>query len=166
MIRFLKERNRTLLELWMGMFAFGLICEIFIIIFSKSIGIHSASMWLGAVLAAASSLHMHHSLDRALDFEENAAKKRITASYILRYAVITIVFAVICITGFFNPVLVFIGYMSLKAGALIQPQTHKLCNRIFNETDPAPMSEEELKLQEEMTVQEETKDIKDKKETD
>ena len=70
---------------------------------------------------------------------------RISASYILRYAVITIVFAVICITGFFNPVLVFIGYMSLKAGALLQPQTHKLCNRIFHETDPVPMSEEELK---------------------
>jgi hypothetical protein len=147
MIRFLKERNRTLLELWMGMAAFGIICEIFIIVFSKRIGIHSASLWIGVLMAEASSLHMNHSLERALGFDENTAKKKITASYVIRYLVIVIVFAVICVTSFFNPLFTFLGYMTLKAGALIQPFTHKLCNRIFHETDPVPMTEEEWQKQ-------------------
>ena len=77
----------------------------------------------------------------------SVVKKKITASYVIRYLVIVIVFAVICVTSFFNPLFTFLGYMTLKAGALIQPFTHKLCNRIFHETDPVPMTEEEWQKQ-------------------
>ncbi len=143
MTDFLKKCNRTLLELWSGMAAFGLICEIVILIFSKNRGIHSASLWIGVIMGVLSSVHMYFSLDRALDFPEGTAKKKITFSYVLRYTVIVLLFAVICITKLFNPLLVFLGYMSLKIGALIQPKTHKVYNAIFHETDPEPMTEEE-----------------------
>lgn len=145
MINFLKKSNRTLLELWSGMIVFTAVCEIVLLIVGKKPGIYSASLWIGTGMALLSSLHMYRSLDRALDFPEGAAKKKITLSYVIRYAVVVAVFAVICITGFFNPLLAFLGYMSLKVGALIQPQTHKIYNRIFNETDPVPMTEEEYK---------------------
>ena len=145
MINFLKKSNRTLLELWSGMIVFTAVCQIAVCIFSRKLGIHSASLWIGTILALLASLHMYRSLDRALDFPEGTAKKKITFSYVLRYAVVVAAFAVICITGFFNPLLSFLGYMSLKVGALIQPQTHKVYNRIFNETDPVPMTEEEYK---------------------
>ncbi len=143
MTEFLKKCNRTLLELWTGMTVFGLICEIVILIFSKNRGIYSASLWIGVIMGVLSSVHMYFSLDRALDFPEGAAKKKITFSYVLRYTVIVLIFAVICITKLFNPLLVFLGYMSLKIGALIQPKTHKVYNAIFHETDPEPMTEEE-----------------------
>ncbi len=143
MMEFLKKINRTLLELWSGMIAFGLIAEIFVLIFSKTRLIHSGSLWLGLIMGIASSIHMYKSLDRALDFPEAAAKKKITFSYIIRYTVVVLAFALICITKFFNPILVFLGYMTLKAGALIQPKTHKIYNLMFHETDPVPMTEEE-----------------------
>lgn len=143
MISLLKKSNRTLLELWTGMLLFGLISEIFVLIFSKSRGIHSASLWIGVMLAAVSSLHMYISLDRALDFPEGAAKKKITFAYMIRYTVVVAVFAVICISKIFNPLLTFLGFMTMKAGALIQPKIHKLWNGIFHETDPVPMTEEE-----------------------
>ncbi|MCR4617812.1 MAG: ATP synthase subunit I [Lachnospiraceae bacterium] len=135
MIEFLKKRNRTVLELWTGMTLVGIICEIFVLIFSQSKGMASASLWLGVVLGFASSIHMYKSLDRALDFPEAAAKKKIVFSYSIRYAVVIAVFAIICITDFFNPLLVFLGYMTLKIGALIQPQTHKLYVMLFHEKE-------------------------------
>ncbi len=143
MTTFLKKLNRTILELWTGMVVFSAICEIVLCIFSKTLLIHSASLWIGTVLALASSIHMYRSLDRALDFPEAQAKKKITIAYILRYTVVVAVFAVICITKIFNPLLAFLGYMSLKVGALIQPWTHKVYNKIFQEADPEPITEEE-----------------------
>ncbi len=145
MTELLKKFNRTLLELWSGMIVLTIVCEIFVLVFSKNAAIHSLSLWTGLVMAILSSWHMYCSLDRALDFPEGAAKKKITFAYVIRYTVVVIVFAVICITKFLNPLLAFLGYMTLKAGALLQPQTHKIYNRIFHETDPVPMTEEEYK---------------------
>ena len=42
------------------------------------------------------------------------------------------------VTNVMNPLVVFLGYMSLKGTAYLQPFTHKLCNKIFHETDPVP----------------------------
>ena len=63
----------------------------------------------------------------------------------------------IIMTETLNPLVVFLGYMSLKVTALIQPFTHKLCNKIFHETDPEPqpMPEEEVKEAEGDKVEEE-----------
>ena len=146
MINFLKKSNRTFLELWSGMIVFTAVCQIAVCIFSRKLGIHSASLWIGTILALLASLHMYRSLDRALDFPEGTAKKKITFSYVLRYAAVVAAFAVICITGFFNPLLSF-----------LQPQTHKVYNRIFNETDPVPMTEEEYKT---LTEAKEAENIK------
>ena len=162
MTELLKKCNRTLLELWTGMTVFGLICETVLLIFSKNRGIHSASLWTGVIMGVLASVHMYFSLDRALDFPEGAAKKKITFSYVLRYTVVVIVFAVICVTKFFNPLLVFLGYMSLKVGALIQPQTHKVYNAIFHETDPEPMTEEEYNALMAAAKEDEKEDEKEK----
>ena len=51
---------------------------------------------------------------------------------------------VISVTETLNPLVFFLGYMSLKVTAYLQPITHKLCNRLFHETDPVaePLAEE------------------------
>ena len=148
MKQFLKTRNRTMLELWTGIIFMGLVCEIIGVVllltaFSGSIFIYSLSLWTGIVMSLVSTIHMYRSLDKALDYNEGTAKKKIYASYMLRYFILVILFAIICITGFLNPVVAFLGYMMLKVGALIQPWTHKVYNKIFNETDPVPMTQEE-----------------------
>ena len=138
MIQFLKKRNRTLLELWSGMLILGIICVIPGIIFANSGLIYVLSLILGMAMAMASSVHMYKSLDKALDLEEAAAKKKIMLSYYIRYGVVVLLFAVICVTQVLYPLVVFLGYMTLKFGALMQPKIHKLYNRIFHETDPVP----------------------------
>lgn len=148
MIQFLKTRNRTLLELWTGIIALGIVCEavgaILLGFFIEgSQLIYALSLWLGIAMSLLSTIHMYKTLDKALDYDEGTAKKKIYASYMLRYLLLVFIFAVICITNVLNPLICFLGYMMLKVGALIQPQTHKIYNRIFHETDPIPMTEEE-----------------------
>mgnify|MGYP003414718552 CR=1 FL=1 len=44
------------------------------------------------------------------------------------------------------------GVMSVKVAAYLQPFTHKLCNKLFHETDPIPQpmpDEEETQMEKE-----------------
>ena len=47
---------------------------------------------------------------------------------------------IIAVTDVMNPLIVFMGYMSLKVTAYLQPITHKLYNKLFHETDPEPQA--------------------------
>ena len=39
-----------------------------------------------------------------------------------------------------NPITVLAGVFALKLAAYMQPFTHKLCNKLFHETDPIPQA--------------------------
>ncbi len=142
----LKKRNRVLLEMHLGMLAYGLVCwAAGSLIFSWRL-VFAASLWLGVGLAAAAAVHMHWSLDRAL-VTGDAAPKLVFRDYMFRYVLFALILVIIILTKVLNPLVVFVGYMALKVSALVQPWTHKLCNRVFHETDPIPqpMPEEETK---------------------
>lgn len=63
------------------------------------------------------------------------AQKAVFNGYLIRYAFIIIIFGIIMVTEVLNPLIVFMAYMTLKVTALIQPITHKLYNRLFNEEE-------------------------------
>lgn len=144
-IEILKKINRTLLEMWLGMVFFGIVCEIVALAFR--VGDHlgfSKSLWFGILLAVAAAQHMYKTLDRALDLGEGQAQKMIFTGYIMRYVILVAFILVIIYTRVMNPLIVFLGYMSLKVTVYLQPSTHKLCNKLFQEEDPVPepLSEE------------------------
>jgi len=58
----------------------------------------------------------------------------------VRYICVVIVFVIILLTDILNPLITFMGVMTVKVAAYLQPFTHKLCNKIFHETDPVPES--------------------------
>lgn len=133
----LRKRNRTLLEMHLGMVFFGFICQMGGIFFAEKQGYYAAALWFGVAFAAAGSIHMYRTLDRALYCGE-AAAGIVTRGYLFRYGVTAAVLVIISVTGILNPLVFFLGYMSLKVTAYFQPLTHKLCNRLFGETDPVP----------------------------
>ena len=139
----LKGFNRTILEMYAGILLWGIVCQIIGILFAKEQGIYARSLWFGIVMALISTLHMYRSLDRALDFDEKSATKLIYRSYLIRYISVALVLAVVMITEVMNPLVVFLAYMGLKVTAYLQPITHKLCNKLFHETDPVPEALEE-----------------------
>lgn len=133
----LKKVNRTLLEMQAGMLFFGIVCQVVGAFFVKEQGYYAASLWFGVAFAFAASIHMYKTLDKALYYGADAPKL-VTRGYIFRYVVFASALVLVALTEVMNPIVFFLGYMSLKAAAYLQPITHKLCNKLFHETDPVP----------------------------
>jgi len=104
----------------------------------------AVSLLMGSVMAFAAVIHMFRTLDRALDLDEKSASKAIYQGYLIRYLLVAALILLTIPTNWLNPLLAFLGYLSLKLTAYLQPLTHKICNKIFHETDPVEYSEEEL----------------------
>lgn len=138
----LKSKNRTLLEMHIGMFAFGLLCQIVGAFFVEDQWYYAKSLWFGILFAYVASMHMYRTLDRALWYGD-AASKLVTRGYVFRYAAALVIFAIIGVTEVLSVLVVFLGYMSLKVTAYLRPITHKLCNKVLRETDPIPEALEE-----------------------
>lgn len=137
MMNRLKEMNRALLELDLGILFCGVVCQLAGMGFTGHKGLYTLALWLGIMLALLGSWHMYKTLDRALDLGDGAAKVMVTGG-LLRYAVLCIILGIIMVTDVLNPLIVFLGYMTMKVAAYLQPFTHKLCNMFFHETDPVP----------------------------
>ncbi|MBR6380402.1 MAG: ATP synthase subunit I [Lachnospiraceae bacterium] len=145
---YLKKRNRTLLELQTGIIVLNLLFWLtgaLVLCFVKgSQAVFGGSVLLGCVTALISALDMYRTLDRSLDYGEKAARRGIYLGYLKRYAVLGVILAITCVTDLLHPIFFFVAYMMLKLAAYLQPFTHRIYNRIFHETDPVPMSLEEL----------------------
>ena len=130
MIEALKRRNRTLLEMHAGMLFFGAVCQAAGVLFLNNPASYTVSLWFGIAFAIAGSIHMCRTLERAL-LRGGEASGIVTRGYLFRYAVVAAVLIVISMTAY------------------LQPITHKLCNRLFHEEDPAAESlTEEAEAQE------------------
>lgn len=122
--------NETLVELCLGILIFGVICQIGIIIVGGDNISYSVGLWIGIVLAICGAIHMWWSLNKALDFGEDASKI-VTKHNMLRYGAVVIILGLVMITGIANPLTAFLGYMGMKVAAYIQPFTHKIVSRFL-----------------------------------
>lgn len=136
----LKNVNRTVLEMYIGIIFWGLVCQLVGSFLVENQGLYARSLWFGILFAMVNTIHMYRSLDKALDFDEKTASKMIYRSYLIRYISVAAVLLIIMITEVMNPLVVFLAYMGLKVTAFLQPITHKLCNKMFHETDPVPQA--------------------------
>ena len=129
------KNNETLLEMWIGCFLFGVVCQVSIVWFLKDKAGYSIGLWLGILAAALTVLHLSISLDRALDLGEGGAKKHMVIQNLVRYFVLIFFLALLMITDFANPLAAFLGLMGVKAGAYLQPFIHIVIGKIRNKTN-------------------------------
>lgn len=120
-----RKIDPTLLELCMGILAYGVIFEIVLLFFSRN-PVYSIGLWIGIILAVAGAFHMWWSLNRGLELPEKAAVKSMSTQNIIRYVVIAAVLAVLMCTNFANPIFAFCGYMGMKVSAYLNPLIHRL----------------------------------------
>ena len=120
-----RKIDPTLLELCVGIFAYGVIFEIVLLFFSRD-PVYSIGLWIGVILALAGACHMWWSLNRGLDLPEKAAVKSLSTHNIIRYVIIAAVLAVLMCTNFANPIFAFCGYMGMKVSAYLNPLIHRL----------------------------------------
>lgn len=123
------------MEMHTGMVLFGAVCQLVGAFIVKNQLRYAGSLWFGILFAVAGSLHMARTLDRAL--AEGADTSRvIVGGYVFRYLMIAAVLTLVALTGVLDTLIVFLGYMSMKVTAYLQPLTHKFYNMLFHETDP------------------------------
>lgn len=141
-IEHLKKKNRILLEMYTGIIFFGLVCQAVGAFLAEDAWYYAKSLWFGVLFAGVAALHMYRNLNNALWYGDDASKL-VMRGYMFRYLMVIVILVIVAVTEVMNPLIVFLGYMSLKVTAYLQPLTHKLWNKIFHETDPVPESLEE-----------------------
>lgn len=120
-----RKIDPTLLELWLGILAYGVVFEIVLLFFSRELA-YSIGLWIGVFLAMAGAFHMWWSLDRGLDLPEKDAVKSMGAQNIVRYVTLVLVIGALMFVDFANPIFAFCGYMGMKVSAYLNPLIHRL----------------------------------------
>ena len=121
----IKKISETLKELLIGIFFYGIIVEVIGICFIKDKMYFTIGLGFGVFLALAAAVHMWWGLDKAMDMGNGASKYALSQNMI-RYGVIVVAFGALCVLDVGNPIAAFVGIMGLKAGAYLQPFTHKI----------------------------------------
>lgn len=121
-----RKIHETLLELWIGEFLFGLICQLGGMLFLSELAFYSIGLWIGVLTSMVSAYHMWYSLDLAMDQDEKTASKIMGSRYLVRYMMFVLVLGVTYYAKIGNPFATFLGYMGLKVAAYMQPFVHKI----------------------------------------
>ena len=121
--------KRTLTELLAGLVLAGIGFEFIGLIFVKDRLSHSIGMLIGVIIALAMVTHMAFSLNNALDWDEDQAKRVMWKSYMLRYVSVAISLGLIAYFRIGNVISCFFGIMTLKPAAYLQPYLHEFCNK-------------------------------------
>ena len=132
----LKKVDRALLELVTGIWVFALVCQLVGILFPMDRLKYTVGLWTGIILALFSAVHMWRSINKAFTRDEKGAVSIMAGGYILRYLLTGVALILLYYTGIGYPLACFLGVLGLKAGAYLQPVSHKFYNFIFHETDP------------------------------
>ena len=121
----IKKISETLKELLIGILFYGILVEVIGICFIKDKMYFTIGLWFGIILACAAAFHMWWGLDKAMDMGNGASKYALSQN-LIRYGVIVVAFGALCVVDLGNPIAAFAGIMGLKAGAYLQPFTHKI----------------------------------------
>lgn len=138
----LKRINAVLPELIWGILIYGIVVQFTGIWFVNDKLSYSSGLWIGIAMAAGMAVHMAVVLNDAADISaEEAAKKRVIFQSTLRYAVVVVLFFLTAYFRLGNLITLFIGVMGLKAGAYLQPLTHKAILKLTGRGDASSDSE-------------------------
>ncbi|MCD8105548.1 MAG: ATP synthase subunit I [Lachnospiraceae bacterium] len=89
----------------------------------------SVGLWIGVAVAAALSIHMYRSIDRALEMEPDAGERYMRRVYLIRIIVIVAMAAVIWYTKIASVMAAFLGVFCIIFGGWLQPLLHKIVSR-------------------------------------
>lgn len=140
----LRRINAVLPELVGGILIFGFLVQLVGVWFVEDKLGYSIGLWIGIATAVGMAVHMAVVLNDAADIAvEETARRRVIFQSMLRYAVIVVVFFLVAFFRLGNLITLFIGVMGLKAGAYMQPLTHKFITKLTGRGDTSSDSENE-----------------------
>lgn len=120
----------TLKELLIGIIAAGAVFQATVVWLVERKLSYTAGLWLGVLLAAFLAWHMWKTLDESLDLETAGAEKNMRKQSLIRYGIVIAALAVLMCSEAANPLAAFLGVMTLKVAAYLQPFTHKVISKL------------------------------------
>ncbi len=126
-----KKINETLAELLCGILASGVVIQLADLavteIYRQFRGMRllfAGGFWIGIAVAALLAVHMHCSIDHALDMSPKDAESYMRRAYLIRAAVILLVAAGVKYLHLGYVMAYFVGVLCLKFGAFLQRLLH------------------------------------------
>ena len=116
----------TLGELYVGIIVTSALLQVTLVWFAEEKVSYSMGLWAGAVIAVIFAWHMWGTLDQALGLGEAGAQKVMRRQSLIRYGLVAGMLGLLMITRAASPLAAFLGIMTLKVAAYLQPVTHKV----------------------------------------
>lgn len=121
----MKNINKTVWELLIGIGLCGIILEITGVMLVQDKLYYSAGLGIGIALAVFMTFSIHSSVVKAVDVGEGAAKGKMVTAYAFRTIVLLGVLIAAVVLDIGNILGILFGIMTLKVAAYLQPVTHK-----------------------------------------
>ncbi len=121
----MRNINRTVWELLLGILLTGAILEVLGVMIAGDKLFYSIGLLIGVVLAIFMTFSISSSVQQAVDRGEGGAKVKMISSYVIRTVVVLLVIVLTGVLKLGSLVGLLLGIMTLKVAAYIQPYTHK-----------------------------------------
>ena len=112
-------------EMILGVLATDLLIAVIGLIFVPQKAAFSLGLLMGFIVAVIMIFSMYHSIEKAMDFEEKGAAFQCVKGYIFRTVFLVAGFIGAYFFGLWAVLSYFLGVMSIKAAAYLQPHTKK-----------------------------------------
>lgn len=123
------KKNRTLLELLIGVVLVGVFSQIVCLIFFKRHLYHAVGLWTGILISIGMAIHMQRSIEDGLDILGEAGVKHMKKAYMARTAVAVVIMAMVMYFDLGNPLTILVGVIALKLAVYLQPTVHKVLKK-------------------------------------
>lgn len=120
------KKDRTLLELLIGVVLVGVFSQIVCLIFFKRHLYHAVGLWTGILISIGMAIHMQRSIEDGLDIMGDAGVKHMKKAYMTRTAVVVVIMAAVMYFDWGNPITILVGITALKVAVYLQPFVHKV----------------------------------------
>ncbi len=127
MIKRIKQLNKALPLLILGIICWGILVQFSAVWFVEDKLRYSTGTWIGVACAIFMAFHLAFTIEGAVDKGDGQWKLRIKS--ILRYIVVVLVFLALVFLNIGNPIAAFVAALGLKVSAYVQPFIYKLIHR-------------------------------------
>lgn len=121
----IRHINQTVWELLIGILLTGVLLEAAGLFLFQDKKAYTAGLLIGLAVAVFMVFHMNASIEKAMDIGEGGAKTQVISGYAVRTLVILTVIVLLALFSKNSLFSLFLGVMTLKVAAYIQPITHK-----------------------------------------
>lgn len=125
----IKNMSSTLKELFLEIVILGVLIQVIGFFFVKDQGLFALGLWTGIICSLAMAAHMEWALVTGMDMGDSA-RGHIVKHSVIRYGVVFIVFILLAYFFKYAVVPAFLGLMTLKVAAYLQPFTHKIILKV------------------------------------